>query len=92
MRVKDNQSLLDVAVQTSGSVESAFEIAVKNNISVAGSLKAGDKLENASVANNKVVDQFKVKELVSATAFNKDVRGQLSGIDYMIIEEDFIIG
>lgn len=92
MRVKDNQSLLDVAVQTSGSVESAFEIAVKNNISVAGSLKAGDELENVSVANNKIVDQFKIKELVSATAFNKDVRGQLSGIDYMTIEEDFIIG
>lgn len=91
IKVKDNQSLLDVAVQTTGSVESAFEIAVKSDVSVTGSLNAGQSLDKAGIVNNQVANQFAVKELVPATASTKVIGEQLTGIGYMTIGENFTV-
>ena len=91
-KVNDNQSLADIAVQVSGSVESSFEIAVKNNQSVTGVLTAGQELDKSTIANNKVVDQLAVQKAIPATASKKVIEEKLDGIGNMAIGDNFIIG
>lgn len=90
-RVNDNQSLADVAIQVSGSVESCFDIAVKNNESVTAVLRTGQELDKSEVKEDKVVDQLSVKNIIPATASKKVIDSQLSGIGYMTIEQNFTI-
>ena len=91
-RVNDNQSMADIAVQVSGSVESSFEIAVKNNQSVTGILTAGQELDKSSAVNTKVVDQLAVQKAIPATASKKVIEEKLDGIGNMVIGQNFIVG
>ena len=47
----DRQSLLDIAVQTSGGVEAAFDLAAANDVSVSEPLEAGAQFQTAPVAD-----------------------------------------
>lgn len=91
-KVNDNQSLADIAIQVSGSVESSFDIAVKNNQSVTGMLTAGQELDKSAIIDNKVVDQLTIKKAIPATASKKVIDEKLDGIGNMAIGENFIIG
>ena len=44
-QVKDRQTLLDVALQASGDMESVFDIAQANDISVTEELTVGTEIE-----------------------------------------------
>ena len=90
MRIKDNQSLFYIAVQQGGSVDTAFDYAVKNNISVSGSLTITQAIESITASNQQVADYFEVKSLTPATASTSDIAKQ-RGIGYMTIEEDFTV-
>lgn len=90
-RINDNQSFADIAVQVSGSVESSFDIAVKNNQSVTGILIAGQELDKSGIVDNKVVDQLAIKKVIPATASKKMIDEQLTGIGYMTVEQNFMV-
>lgn len=90
-KVNDNQSLADIAVQVSGSVESSFDIAVKNNQSVTGILTTGQELDKSGIINNKVVDQLAVQKAIPASASKKILDEQLTGIGYMVIGQNFTV-
>lgn len=90
-KVNDNQSLADIAIQVSGSVESSFDIAVKNNQSVTGILTAGQELDKSAIVDNKVVDQLTIKKAIPATASKKMIDEQLTGIGYMTVEQNFTV-
>jgi hypothetical protein len=90
--VLDGQSLFDIAIQESGSVEVAFALSVTNNISISGEVPANTSLENAPVQNKQFAEYYKLKKLKPAT-FSSTSYGEvkLKGIGNMTIEVDFTV-
>lgn len=67
--VLPNQSLLDVAIQHTGSVYNAFAIALANGIPVSETLTTGQVLEIPLVENNtEVFNQYKKNKIEPATS------------------------
>jgi hypothetical protein len=89
IKVMSGQSLLDVAIQESGAVEAAFDMALLNGISITGALVAGAVLLGAGVAGKLVADYYRAKRLKPATYTDREVL--LTGIGYMVVEDNFII-
>ena len=58
INVKDRQTLLDIALSSSGSLESVFDLATSNDISVTAELKDGDTLNSTGVLNTNCVDKY----------------------------------
>lgn len=54
----DRQSLIDVALQTSGSVEGALGMSIKNDIPVSGELAPDVELETAPVVDKLVLGRY----------------------------------
>ena len=67
--VKDRQTLLDVAVQCLGGVESVFALAVRNNKSITETLIDGERLvwEPSDVCDLKVQKEYSAKGILPAT-------------------------
>ncbi len=87
----EGQSFLDLVVQTSGSIEAAFDFAQKNNISITDNPVVGKAYETVGVINKDVVNYYSNKGIMSATNASEDEVVLLGGIDYMGIEIDFIV-
>jgi len=68
-KVQPQQTLFDFALQTTGSIESAFEIALANNISTTASLVAGAELADAAILQPKVLNYYTRKKITVATDF-----------------------
>jgi hypothetical protein len=65
--VIDGQSLVDIAIQTYGSVAGLVDLALRNGKSVTGLLKVGEVLQVGEVLNKDVVQYFKERNLKVAT-------------------------
>ena len=57
VKVKDRQSMLDMAVQTAGSMEAAFGLAAANGVSLTDTLADGQVLDMVAVENADTVRQ-----------------------------------
>jgi len=93
-RLSENQSLLDVAVQTSGTLSAVFELALINGLSVTDDLMPGQSLELVDESNADVVNYYTARNLTPATALTADdklVAAELEGISYWAINVDFIV-
>ena len=90
--VLDGQSLFDIAIQESGSVEAAFALSVANNVSISSEVSANTSLDNVPVKNKQIIEYYKLKNLRPAT-FSLTYYGEakLKGIGNMTIEKDFIV-
>lgn len=91
IKILKGQSLFDIAIQSAGSIEHIFELAIENNISITESLDAGTQIivpDNIEL-NSNVVSYYTRNSLKPATAIAKPM--QLGGIGYMAIEIDFIV-
>lgn len=86
--VKDRQTLLDIAIQESGSIEAVFELAMNNGLSITELLSAGTVLNKVPVVVPEVVNYYAINELLPASA---DETGILGGIGYWRIGYDFIV-
>lgn len=89
-----NQSLLDIAIQHTGSVENAFAIAVENGLSVSSELVPGAKLQipNTVVVDRDIANYFATKGLQPATGITDlSIVPTGRGIGWMRIEQDFIV-
>lgn len=88
----DRQSLLDIAVQTSGGVEAAFDLAAANDVSVSEPL-AGTQLETAPVADKMVLERYTARQIRPATELSDEEieAAPFGGIGYMGIEIDFMV-
>ena len=87
-----NQSLLDLAVQHTGAVESVFAIAVANGLSLTDDLPAGTeiKLPDSVNKDSDVLNYYSAKRLQPATAVTLlPEEERLEGIGYWIIQTDF---
>lgn len=91
-----NQSLLDLAIQHTGAVENAFDLALANNRSITDDLEAGDWLMANSQelkANKDILSYYTAKKLQPATAISGDYStdNSLQGIDYWTVKIDFVV-
>ena len=90
--VLSNQSLLDIAIQHTGSVENSFEFAVQNGISVSDELVSGNDLfiPGDIAFDNDILNYYTSKKIRPATAFTEQNDApQLGGIGYMRIGVNF---
>lgn len=95
MRVKplDRQSVIDVAIQTSGSVEAAFALSAKNDISISEAIAPGMELETVEPADKLVLSRHEARQVQPATEVSpRDLElVPYGGINFMGIEIDFIV-
>ena len=87
-----NQSLLDLAVQHTGAVESVFAIAVANGLSLTDDLPAGAEIKIPDSVNkdSDVLNYYIAKRLQPATAVILPPEAErLEGIGYWAISVDF---
>ncbi len=89
----DEQALVDLAMQECGSVESLFQMAVLNKISVTDDLIIGQQYKKLPVANADIAQVFAGEHKpASNTPVPEDLLPMpLQGVDYWYIEEDFIV-
>ena len=87
-----NQSLLDLAVQHTGSVENTFALAVVNGLSLTDDLPAGTEINLPDSVNkdSDVLNYYTAKRLQPATAvIILSEAERLEGIGYWVIQTDF---
>ena len=94
--VLHNQSLLDIALQHTGTIESVFEFAEANSINITDDVQAGKTLVLPAEAftNKDILGYYTAKNLQPATAFSKEdeqVFERLEGISIWAINLDFVI-
>ena len=91
-----NQSLLDLALQHTGTIESVFEFTEANALNITDDVQAGTPLylgEGLGV-RNEILAYYTAKNLQPATAFSKEdeqVFERLEGISIWAINLDFIV-
>jgi len=92
LKVKENQSILDVVSQSLGSLEAAFAFCLVNEVSISEDLSSGQFVEipDSPDKNVDVLNYFSAQEQELASGFplTEDLSG---GIGVMIIEQTFIV-
>jgi len=94
--VLHNQSLLDLALQHTGTIESVFELAGANALNITDDVVAGKTLVLPAEAftNKDILGYYTAKNLQPATAFSKEdeqVFEILEGISIWLINLDFVV-
>ena len=90
--VLHNQSLLDIAIQHTGSVANVFLIAQANGLAVSDELVAGSELTIPDVENNNdILNYYSSRAIQPATALTEIVTEivRQRGIGYMQIGKTF---
>ncbi len=91
-RVKERQSLLDMAIQSAGSMEAAFRLCETNNIGLTDILQDGQVLEKVAVESADTVRRYSIYDIQPATALDEeDMALSQEGIGFMGIEIDFTV-
>nr|DAT28927.1 MAG TPA: hypothetical protein [Caudoviricetes sp.] len=91
-----NQSLLDLALQHTGTIESVFEFAEANTLNITDDVVVGNNLVLPAEAftNKDILGYYTAKNLQPATAFTKEdekVAKRLEGISIWAINLDFVV-
>ncbi|BFO64130.1 hypothetical protein [Chryseobacterium sp. KCF3-3] len=91
-KVLHNQSILDIALQHTGTVENSFRIAIANGLSISDTLSAGLSLEVSEglQKNTDIYNYYVDNDVKPATGVSDPlVIPTLKGIGYMRIGGDF---
>ena len=96
IRAQQNQNIFDLSLQEYGSIENVFDILEDNDLyNITGDVSVYEDLKVGREAFKKdIVEYYNSRNLKPATSIADDEEFLLtnfSGIDYMIIEDDFII-
>lgn len=91
-----NQSLLDLALQHTGTIESVFDLAEANNLNITDDVQAGKTLvlPTEAFSNKDILAYYTAKNLQPATAFSKadeQVAKRIEGISIWAINLDFVV-
>jgi hypothetical protein len=94
--VLHNQSLLDLALQHTGTIESIFELAEANALNITDDIQAGKILilPTEAFTNKDILAYYMAKNIQPATAFteeDKQVLERLEGISIWAINLDFVV-
>lgn len=93
--VLHNQSLFDISIRYTGTIENAFKIAVANALSLTDELEPGAQLiiPEDVIINNDVVNYFAAKNIQPATGLTEADKMMANtvqrGIGYMKISKSF---
>lgn len=95
VRVLYGQTLFDIAIQETGSMENAFAIAEANGIALSDDPPEMLTIPDGIITDNGVTECFTARKIKPATGMSI-VPGQEEelmpdGIGYMIIEQTFIV-
>jgi len=71
MKVLSGQTLFDIAIQSCGSIEAAFELAVLNGLNLTDELVPGQELALPEVVNSGIVTRYSNKGINPSTADNE---------------------
>lgn len=90
--VLHNQSLLDVCLQHTGSIEGVFELAMANDLAITDVVEAGAVLQlpEGIALDKDILNYYTAKGIQPATAITEVVE-KLEGISYWAIGVDFKI-
>ncbi len=95
VKVIFDQSALDIALQTTGSISNIVLFAEKNNISITDELKANQELTIPKTADIRgtIFKYYKQNKVLPATGFtkHKHLLEKQEGISVWIINQDFIV-
>ena len=85
------QSLFDISVQYTGSVDNAYAIAFANNISVTDDVDGMElEIPDSLIKDMKVLNYLDRKDVIPATGVvNRNQSNQQRGIGFMRIGVDF---
>lgn len=89
-KVIAEQSLFDIAILAGGSIESVFDIALQNDLSITGEMSAGQTVSTSQIEGNQITDYYRVKGIMPTTFSSQEIF-TLSGLGYMALEENFIV-
>lgn len=92
--VLNNQSILDVSIQHTGTVENSFAIAIANGFSVSEMLASGASIEipDDLQKNSDVLNYYTAKQIQPATGLTTEQNGEIptsKGIGYMQVSKTF---
>ena len=86
------QSIFDIAVQHTGTVEAAMDIALANGIAVDSELATGQILNHDHfVVVNKMILEYYLRNAITPATGLAAAQAPGEGIGFWIIENDFII-
>lgn len=78
MEIRDRQSIADIALQSGGSIEAIFDLALKNELSITTE-QMGDDITPAFIIDKVVYERYKVSNIKPATNVI-DVKGNYIGV------------
>lgn len=87
------QSILDLAMQHTGTAENAFDLALANGLNLTDDLEAGESIQLIAYGiqqNKDILNYYTAKNIQPATAITAAVE-QPQGISYWAIGINFII-
>ena len=95
-RPQQNQNILDIALQEYGSIETVFDVMEDNNrFDLTDDLSVYEDLHVGREAFKKDIVAYynanNIKPATSSTREEELLLADLSGVDFMIVEEDFFI-
>lgn len=94
IKVYERQSMLDIAVQYSGGIETVFDLALINELSITDDLSpCVSILGSGSIFDSDIVNYYSNKGIVPSTAPTTSEISQLSedGIEFWAVEDDLIV-
>jgi hypothetical protein len=90
--VYSGQSFLDKVLETTGSIENAFEMTLLNEFSITDDLAVGTELKISKITNKSIANYFDESNRPASALTTTQLLGLESlGIGSMIIETNFIV-
>lgn len=91
-KVYQGQSFIDKVLETTGSTENAFEMALLNGISLTDNVAIGEELLPSSATRKGVVRIFNKNNRPASAIINSAEKDEENdGIGYMAIGNNFIV-
>lgn len=84
MKVLQGQTLFDIAIQSCGSTEAAFELAVLNSLSLTDDIETGFELSLPDVIDQDIATYFQNKNIKPATLLTVQAEEISSVVDTVI--------
>jgi hypothetical protein len=96
IKPQENQNIFDISLQEYGSIEKVFDLLEDNDqFNITDDISVYEELKIGREAFKKDIVEYynsrKLKPATSIIAEEEYLLENFSGIDYMIIEDDFII-
>lgn len=94
VKVKAHQCLLDLSMQEKGSINTLFDFAAVNNISITDNLIAGQSMliPDTEITEKNTYQYLRDNNIIPANAYTQEDEASIKGgISYMGVQIDFRI-